>query len=175
MKKVLILVTVLVLVMGASAALAGDDAVTLDTSSVKDGQTDVPVDVVVELEFTNNVVNKSVADENAACITLTSQGEEVSIDIGMADDQVEPNKKRTIIVTPVEKLAEGTLYELKISGELSAKNGNKIGEDIIISFITAGEAANSGFAYWWIIVVAAITVIAVLTFFLLKKKNGNKE
>ena len=89
MKKVLVNVVLFVVVL-TSFALAGNNAVGLDTASIEDGQSDVPVDVVIELTFTNNVVNKSVAQSNAASIALTSEGEGVPVIIDMADDPIEP-------------------------------------------------------------------------------------
>ena len=76
MKRVLIVV-VLVLVVLSSSALAEDNAVALEASSVADGQSDVLVDVVIVLEFTNNVVSNTVAQNNASSIALRSGGQGV--------------------------------------------------------------------------------------------------
>lgn len=173
-KKVLVIV-VLVFVILIATVFAGDNVVELDSANIEDGQTDIPIDIAIELEFTNNVVNKNVAKDNAKCISLSSQEKEIAVVIEMADDQIEPDKKRIIRVIPTALLAKGQVYELIISGELSAKNGNKMGEDVMISFSTEGIAANSGFGYWWIIVIAAVVIVAIVIIVLSKKKRDGKE
>ncbi|MBT3319735.1 MAG: hypothetical protein HN948_07535 [Clostridia bacterium] len=160
MKRVLIVI-VLVLVVLSSSALAEDNAVALEASSVADGQSDVLVDVVIVLEFSNNVVNAAVAQNNASSIALRSGGQGVPVYIEMADDQIEPEMKRTIIVRPAEILEEGASYKLIISGALSGKNGNTLGQDITISFTTA-QSETSGFRYWWLlIIIAAVAAVGI--------------
>jgi len=172
MKKALVIV-LLVMMALSGTAFAGDNPVTLDSSSVEDGAADVPVDASITLVFTNNVVNKKIADNNKSCITLSGGGQDVALDFEMADDQIEPDKKRDIIVSPAEPLAEGTKYTLTISKELTGKNGIPLGEDIAITFTTEGAAA-AGFAFWWIIVIAAVVVGAGVALILLKKKSASK-
>ena len=162
---------VLALCILCASALAGDNPVSLDTSSVADGQKDVPVDVVIELAFTNNVVNASVAENNAACISLACGNEDVPVEIIMADDQVEPNLKRIISVAPKSNLEEGKTYTLTISGKLTAKNGNSIGEDTRITFTTEGGAS----LVWLYIVIAAVIVLVALILILVRTKNGTKK
>ena len=160
MKKIWV-VALLVLVVLTSVALAEGNAVSLESASIADRQSDVPVDVVIALEFSNNVVSNAVAQNNAQSITLKSGGEGVPIYIEMADDMVEPDMKRTIVVKPAEPLAEGTQYELTISGALSAKNGSTLGQDVSISFTTAGSAGST-FEYWWLLIIlAAVAAIAI--------------
>lgn len=163
---------VLVLTVLCGTALAGDKPVSLDTSSVEDGQTDVPVDVVIELVFTNNVVNVSVRDNNAACFSLESGGKTVPIDVIMADDQVEPNLKRVISVAPKSRLDEGKKYSLVISGSLTAKNGNSIGEVTTITFTTEGGGASY---LWYIIIAAAVVIFIVVILIVLRRRNGTKQ
>ena len=167
-----IIAAVLVLTVLCGTALAGDKPVSLDTSSVEDGQTDVPVDVVIELVFTNNVINASVRDNNAACFSLESGGKTVPIDIIMADDQIEPNLKRIISVAPVSSLEQGKRYTLVISGSLTAKNGNSIGEDTAITFTTAGGGASY---IWYIIIAAVVVILVVVILIVMRKRNGTKQ
>jgi hypothetical protein len=163
MKRIFIVV-VLVLVVLSSSALAEGSAVALETSSVANGQTDVPVDVVIVLEFSNNVVSKAVAQNNASSIALRSGGQGVPVYIEMADDQIEPDMKRTIFVRPAQPLEAGTRYELTISGALEGKNGSTLGQDITISFTTA-QSEKSSFRYWWLlIIIAAIAAVGIASY-----------
>jgi len=164
------MIMLVVLLCMSATALADDDPVFLDTSSVIDGQTDVPVDTAIELTFTNNVVNASVKAKNMECFELLNDGETVAFDITMADDQVNPELKRIITIVPQSNLEEGKTYKLIISGELTAKNGNKIGEDTIIMFTTEG---TSGFS--WYIAGAVIVIIAAgLIILVVRRRNGKK-
>ena len=71
-------VLLVALVCLSATALAGDNPVSLDTSSVEDGQKDVPVDTEIELTFTNNVINASVKDNNLECFELMCGDEAIA-------------------------------------------------------------------------------------------------
>ncbi len=172
-KKIWILpaiISVLVMTLFTSTALAADNPVSLDTSSIADGQNDVPLDASIELTFTNNVVNASVKENNAHCFELLCGDEEVAIDVVMADDQIHPEQKRIITVVPKQVLQKGKKYSLMISGNLTAKNGNSIGSDTTISFTTEGAVS-----YIWYIAGGAIVVSAAVAFVLLNGKHDSKK
>ena len=148
MKKILVLLIALVLALslGVCALAEGGDGsgggsgnpLTLDWSTVPDGSTDVPTDVTITLTFTKNVVNFTVRDNNMGCFTLVdSGGSRVPIAVIMGDDQVDPDVKRIISVSP-DALSPGETYTLIISGNLQAKNGTYLGSDIYLTFTTAG-------------------------------------
>ena len=122
----------------------GDKTPMLDTSSINDGDTDVAVDLAqIDLVFTNNVVNIAVKENNLQCFSLKSaDGKEVAIEVLMGDDQIDPDAKRNISIAIKEALAPATAYTLTISGNLSAKNGNLLGDDINIGFTTAAAPAE---------------------------------
>ena len=149
---------------------------TLDVSSVPDGSTDVPVDVRITLTFTKNVVNFAVREHNMGCFVLTDdKGNEVPITVEMGDDQVDPSVKRVIEIVP-GTLSEGVTYTLTVKGELQAKNGTYMGEDLKLSFTTEGAAAKDNAsgrsAYYWLIPAAAAVLCAVgLTAAQRKKKQ----
>ena len=73
-----------------------------------------------------------------------SKGNSVPVDIIMGDDQVNPTQeiKRTITVKPAVSLDPGETYLLKISGDVTAKSGAKIGKDNYISFTVAGATTT---------------------------------
>lgn len=135
------LIPILVLVLIALTALplfAGNKPLSLKESTPIDGASDVPIDVTIELEFSNNVVNFSVAEANRECISLKSEdGKDVEIEVIFPDDQLYPEKKRQVTVQPLSPLKKGSVYMLLISGEFQAKNGSLLGEEQVIRFTTA--------------------------------------
>ncbi len=148
MKRIFAALIALVLALstGVCALAEGGDGsgggsgnpLTLDWSTVPDGSTDVPTDVTITLTFTKNVVNFTVRDNNMGCFTLVdSGGSRVPVAVIMGDDQVDPNVKRIISISP-DTLSPGETYTLIISGGLQAKNGTYLGSDITLTFTTAG-------------------------------------
>ncbi|MDC7226514.1 MAG: Ig-like domain-containing protein [Spirochaetales bacterium] len=137
MKKTILIIIVFSIIASGSV-FAGNKPVSLKSSVPEDGATAVAVDTAIELGFSSNVVNMTVSDNNLGCFSLlNAEGNEVEIDVYLPDDQMEPENKRNITLTPVKPLAPGTEYTLIISGELLAKNGNNLGKDNFVTFTTA--------------------------------------
>jgi len=137
MKKIN-LVVVLLFVIGTGFVFAGDKPLSLKDSDPVNEAVDVPVDVEITLEFSNNVVNLKVSEHNAECLSLIDpDGEEVEVEIVFPDDQLEPDKKRIIYIVPVEPLLNGIEYTVVISEGLQAKNGMQLEEEVAITFTTA--------------------------------------
>lgn len=98
---------------------------------------DVELDGQIKLLFNKNVVNFTVKDNNEKCFSIKDAGnKEVPIDVIFADDQVEPDKKREIILCPKKPFDENTTYVIHISPTLKAKNGDSLDRDVAISFTT---------------------------------------
>lgn len=137
MKKRLLII-IIILLLFTAGLFAGNKPVSLKTSVPANEEMNVAIDTAIVLGFSSNVVNMSVAENNAECFKLQDFFERaVEIDVYLPDDQMEPENKRTITITPVEPLYPNMKYILTISAGLLAKNGNSLGEDQIISFITA--------------------------------------
>lgn len=170
MKKALALFVVLAVLLTGSAALAEKEPLLLEESSIADSQKDVPLDAGIVLNFSNNVVNASVRENNAACFKLVSGGKETAIDVVMADDQVQPEGKRTITIQPREPLQKGRQYKLTISKELTAKNGNSLGEDITITFTTEGYVA-----YGWYAALGAAVILIIAVIMIARAKNAKSK
>ncbi|MGM9534334.1 MAG: Ig-like domain-containing protein, partial [Intestinibacter sp.] len=66
----------------------------------------------------------------------------VKINILMADDQVDLERRRQIIVEPAKALEENSKYTLEISDDLSAKSGSKLKSDIEIEFTTGTSSST---------------------------------
>ena len=121
----------------STALFAGNKPLELVSTNPADNSTGVPLDSIITLAFSNNVVNFSVSEANCECFELkTVSGSTVPVEIVMADDQVEPEKKREIIIKPVDQFHAETEYELIISSSLQGKNGKTLGSDQIIRFTT---------------------------------------
>jgi LPXTG-motif cell wall-anchored protein len=148
--KALSLVLLFVLALSLFAAAAGgngsgggegggQELPTLQSSSVENGATDVPVNLAnIVLQFTNNVVNMTVKDNNVGCFSLKdSTGKAAAISVEMGDDQVDPSIKEVVTLKLGETLKADETYTLTVRGALKAKNGNTMGKDATVSFTTA--------------------------------------
>ena len=95
----------------------------------------------IDLVFSKNVVNLAVSEHNKTCFKVLSKDEEVEIPIQvqMADDQIE-REKRNIITLVIEKpLEPWKAYQIIISPELESKSGEKLEKELVLEFVTLGE------------------------------------
>ncbi len=143
----LILLAVLSLILIALPAAAGDGSGTgggqdnplaLVSSNPSDGEKDVGLPVEIKLCFSKNVVHMTVRDNNRKCFLLYSADGTVPVEVVMADDQIEPEKKREIVLKPLENLRNGTAYTVRVAPELQSKSGVFLGRQVEISFTTTG-------------------------------------
>jgi len=143
----LILLDVLSLILIVLPAAAGDGSGTgggrenplaLVSSNPSDGEKDVGLPVEIKLCFSKNVVHMTVRDNNRKCFLLYSADGTVPVEVVMADDQIEPEKKREIVLKPLENLRNGTAYTVKVAPELQSKSGVFLGRQVEISFTTTG-------------------------------------
>lgn len=107
---------------------------------------DVPTEPAFKVQFDKNVVNSLVWENNSKCFSLLSaDGAELPLRVTKVDDSIDFTQKQIIFVKPDQPLQPGTVYYLKISPALKAKNGITLGatrgEGISITFKTAGEAS----------------------------------
>lgn len=120
---------------GTGSGGGKDEPLALVSSSPVNNQKNVATDLEITLEFSKNVVNMTVNENNMKCFTLkTKAGKLVATKVIMADDQVNPEGKNTIKIVPVSKLKAGTTYVLTISSKLKSKSGATLGKDKKITF-----------------------------------------
>lgn len=113
------------------------EALDLVESIPKDSSQAVELDTQIKLIFNKNVVNLTIKDNNSKCFSLSDSSKQiVPIDVIFADDQIEPDKKREITISPKEPLKENMTYMVEISPKLQAKNGTSLDKSISISFTT---------------------------------------
>ncbi len=98
---------------------------------------DVKLNTEIKLLFNKNVVNMTVKENNSKCIKLLDENNNiVASELIFPDDQIEPDRKREIIIKPVNILNENTSYKIEISSNFQAKNGSLLGNTVLITFIT---------------------------------------
>lgn len=161
MKKFGIIVMVMMLLM---STMVFADGLTLVSASLENGTKDVSVEPEFIFDFSNNVVNMTVKDNNMTMFELIDEeGELVPLLVEMGDDQVDREIRNTIIVRPESPLMEGSIYSLTIKQDLMSKNQNTLGEDIVIHFTTEGEKeaepgmfTNAGMALAMVVLGAVI-------------------
>lgn len=116
----------------------------LVSSYPANGQKDVALPVEIKLSFSKNVINMSVKDNNQKCFSLqSSDGKVIPVEVIMADDQIEPEKKRDVLIKPVQKLNPGTGYTVKIAAGLMSKSGVTLGKIVTVNFETKAESVSS--------------------------------
>jgi LPXTG-motif cell wall-anchored protein len=93
------------------------------------------------MTFNKNVVNMTVSGNNLECFSLyAADGSTVPVEVIMADDQIEPEKKNDITLKPLQGLKHDTAYSVKVSSALKAKSGATMAGDLTITFITAKDS-----------------------------------
>lgn len=98
---------------------------------------DVKLNTEIKLLFNKNVVNMTVKENNSKCIKLLDANNNVvAAELILLDDQIEPDRKREIIIKPINLLNENTTYKIEISSNLQAKNGSLLGNTVEIIFST---------------------------------------
>lgn len=184
-RKVIVIVIVALMLLGAlsaatlSFAEGGNNPLTIESSTPADGDLDVSKDAEIVIVFSKNIVNMAVKENNANCFTMNdNEGNDIEIDIVMADDQIDREKRHDVQIIPVGGLEEGKQYTINISKDMSAKNGNTLGEDKIITFSTVGYSAedksdNSGQVsnnnyYLWI---AGFVIVVIVVIYILRRKK----
>jgi len=180
-----------VLILGVAVASAAEgsgsgesSAFALVSSSIPDGAHDVLPDSQIQLKFSKNVTNITVKENNQSCFSMVDNlGNNIALNVIMADDQLERDKRNDIVIAPVNPLSESRLYTLTISENLTCKNGQTLEKPQTITFSTIGYESNqattlpgtsqteSSIANKYLWPVTGLVVVLVLGWFLLKRKR----
>lgn len=129
---------------GSGTGGNGDVALTVVSSSIKDGDSNVPLNPTIDLQFNKNVVNLTVKENNSRCFHLiSSEGNSVKIKIIFPDDQLKSNYKEHIFIVPEQNLAPNSKYTLTVDKTLQSKSANALGNPYSITFTTGTAAATS--------------------------------
>lgn len=134
---------ILLLVQGVAYAAKGGlnlSAVTMVGGGNVQDAADIPTEPQFIVQFDKNVVNSAIWEHNSKCISLiTTDNENVPLNVTRVDDAVDFAQRQNIFVQPVQPLRPGTAYDLKISPDIKAKNGATLGREISVSFKTREE------------------------------------
>ena len=107
-------------------------------SSPRNGATGVSTSLKTALlVFDKNVVNDAVWENNRKQVTMWRGTTKIGIRVIRIKDTVDFSKRINIYVKPNNKLRSLTNYKIVISPNLTAKNGQKLGETVTIKFKTA--------------------------------------
>lgn len=151
-----------------------EEPLALVSMTPSSGTADVAVDAVITLEFSKNVAYATVRDGNLKAVTLWADDTQVPADITMADDQLEPDLRNFITITPTEALKEGTVYTVKVDSTLTAKSGAVLSAPLEMKFTTTDPAGvagtNTGFVLW--IALGALVVVVIVVIILMKRKKA---
>ena len=114
-----------------------DITLTLESASIRDGETGVAINETIQLNFNKNICNVLVLSNNKKCFHLTdASGEAVPIKLIFPDDQVQQDYKRQAFLIPREDLSKNTEYRVAVDNTLMAKNGTVIDNAHTITFTT---------------------------------------
>jgi len=90
----------------------------------------------IELFFSKNVVNIMVNENNKKCFSLFNEEQGIiPIEIQMADDQIDREKRHIIKIISQKPLEPGKTFQLTIASELESKNGIKLEKQVKINFV----------------------------------------
>lgn len=116
---------------------AGQKPLNFVRSSPRNGATGVSPDLkTILLVFDKNIVNDSVWANNRQQIKMWRGTTQISINVTRIRDTVDFSKRNNIYVKPKKALRSLTWYKIVISPDLTAKNGQKLGQTITIKFKT---------------------------------------
>lgn len=112
-------------------------SLSLESSSISSGAENIPTNTDIKLTFSNNVISKTVRDNNRQCFNLvSSKNQLVEIEVKMAEPNDNSEGKKEIIIHPTHELQSNTAYILIISEKLQGGNQKLLGTDAIITFTT---------------------------------------
>jgi len=103
------------------------------------GSSNIPVRPKFTVRFDKNVVNSAVWENNVKSFSLVSQrNENVPLNVTKLDDTIDFSQRQYIFIEPVNPLAPGATYRLRISPGLMSKTGETLGQAVTVTFRTAG-------------------------------------
>ena len=114
-----------------------DIPLTLISSSVKNGDSNVTLNETIQLDFNKNICNVTVLSNNKLCFHLTdADGNAVAIKLIFPDNQVQREYRKQVFIQPAEDLKPETSYRIAVDNTVMAKNGTVIDNAHTISFTT---------------------------------------
>ena len=84
----------------------------IESSTPANGAAGVATLEYIKVVFSKNVVYMTVRDQNMQCFSLWSGSQRIPAEIIMADDQIEREKRRDVLIKPKQPLQPGTFLVL---------------------------------------------------------------
>ena len=144
----------------------------LVTATPANNATDIAVDSAITLEFNKNIAYATVRDGNIKAVTLWAGADQVPADVTMADDQLQPDLRNFVTLTPTEPLKEGTVYTVKVDTSLVSKSGAVLTSPVEISFTTMAPAGTSSNLILWVALGGSALVIVLVAVLITKRKKA---
>ena len=120
-----------------------DIPLTLISSSVKNGDSNVTLNETIQLDFNKNICNVTVLANNKLCFHLTdADGNAVAIKLIFPDNQVQREYRKQVFIQPAEDLKPETSYRIAVDNTVMAKNGTVIDNAHTISFTTGTQSTD---------------------------------
>lgn len=124
---------------GSGGGENSDNPLELVSCSPASGTADLPLDCTISMDFSKNVVNLAVKEQNMSCFSVTdSTGQLVPIVVEMGDDQVDRDARHTIVIRPAGQWPAGETLVLAVRADLSAKSGSTMAGPVTLTFTTVG-------------------------------------
>ncbi len=115
----------------SSFAFQTENVFALDSAFPANLATDVPVDIGIELRFTEALTAPVGELKKYIKLSPSAEGEFI----------LYPDRK-TVVFAPTNKLKTNTVYTVEISSEISGIGGKSLGEDVNIKFRTSPEEVD---------------------------------
>lgn len=124
---------------GGGKGGGSSEPLTVSAASIEEGASIAAGDSIT-LTFSKNVCDSAVREANAGLVSLaTVEDVAVEADVVLADDQIEPEKKNDITVTPKAPLAPGS-YVLTAKAGITSKSSDVLAQDYLLTFTVEGAA-----------------------------------
>ncbi len=104
-----------------------------------DGATGISLDPEIKITFNKNVCYMTVRENNRNCFSMWAGNTRIPIEVIMADDQVERDKRNDAIIKPLQQLKAGTEYRIEIAPNMESKSGVTLGKKATITFTTVAN------------------------------------
>lgn len=117
-----------------------DEPLTLRSSTVVDGDTDLSVRPVIELQFSKKIADILILEHNKDCFHLQdASGAVVPLTVLFPDTQLQSRYVYQVFLMPEQDLAPGAAYTLTVDDQLIDKKENTLDRAYTIGFTTATD------------------------------------
>lgn len=112
----------------------------LKSASVTDGDKNIATDVTIQLNFSEDMTDITVLNDNKNCFYLIDKDNySVPIRVVFPDTQMDRSYRTQAFITPTEELSSGEEYTLVISNKLMTKKFVSLDKTYKINFSTSTE------------------------------------